>query len=55
MDRHRTFECPLCEQDFSTNEYLQQDVWYEPCNDGSYNAYVTLFCPHCQDTVSVAV
>jgi phage terminase large subunit GpA-like protein len=50
----QVFECPHCDQDFFS-DYNMEDVWYSECYDGSYNAYVTLFCPHCQDNVSVPV
>ena len=48
------FECPHCERYFDS-DYEMQDIWYEPCNDGSYNSYVSLYCPYCEEYVSVAV
>lgn len=48
------FECPNCDREFMA-DYEDRDVWYEPCSDGTSNAYVTLFCPHCEEYVSVPV
>ena len=47
------FECPFCGAEFF-GDYQMEEIWYEPCNDGSFNAYVTLLCPMCGD-VSVPV
>ena len=46
------FECPRCEMDFDS-DYEDRDVWYEPCSDGSSNPYVYVYCPHCEENVSV--
>lgn len=49
------YTCPLCDQEFSSPDYDMKEVWYEPTSDGHFNAYITRFCPHCNENASVAV
>lgn len=49
------YECPLCDREFSAPDYEMNEVWYEPTSDGDFNAYITRFCPHCNEEASVAV